>query len=144
MNIYTIGFTKKSAEEFFNLLKENNVKKVIDIRLNNKSQLAGFAKGKDLKYFLRVICNIEYFHKLEYAPTEELLKDFRDKKINWEEYKERYIAILDGRKILDELKLESFRDSCLLCSEAKAENCHRKLLANYLKNSYKEINIINL
>jgi uncharacterized protein (DUF488 family) len=144
MNIYTIGFTKKSAEEFFNLLKDNSVKKVIDIRINNNSQLAGFTKGRDLKYFLKVICSIDYFYKPEYAPTKELLRNYRDKKINWEEYEKRYLRILEDRRILDKLDSEFFKDSCLLCSEPEAERCHRKLLVNYLTNSIKDINMINL
>lgn len=144
MKVYTIGFTSKSAEEFFNLLKENNVKKVIDIRLNNKSQLAGFTKGQDLKYFLRIICDIDYVYKPDYAPTKELLNSYRNKKINWEEYKKLYLEILGERNILKNIDYNFFKDSCLLCSEPKPDKCHRKLFVEYLKKYNNDINIINL
>ena len=144
MNIYTMGFTKKSAENFFNLLKDNNVEKVIDIRLNNNSQLAGFAKGKDLQYFLKVICSIDYLYKPEYAPSKELLSDYRNKKINWEDYEKKYLKILDERNVLKKIDLELFKNSCLLCSELKADKCHRRLLVEYIKKITKNINIIHL
>lgn len=142
MNIYTIGFTKKNAKEFFELLMNNSVQRVIDIRLNNKSQLAGFAKGDDLKYFLEAIGNIEYVYMPEYAPTKELLKVYRDKEINWEEYESQYLDILRDRDILKNIDWALFDGGCLLCSEVNADNCHRRLLAEYLKRYNKSI-IIN-
>ena len=99
MNIYTIGFSGKSAEEFFELLVKKSVKKLIDIRLNNSSQLSGFANIKHLPYFLK-LHNIEYEYKGIFAPTKELLKDYKDKKVSWEEYEKVYLKLLEDREIL--------------------------------------------
>lgn len=145
MKFYTIGFTQKSAEEFFELLKCNYVDTLIDVRINNKSQLAGFAKGRDLKYFLREICNIEYIYEEQFAPTKELLDDWKKQKIIWEEYEYLYRRILYKRnvhklfaeKYYDELKNKSV---CFLCSEATPEFCHRRLLVEYIKEFCPETN----
>ncbi len=144
MNIFTIGFTKKSAEEFFETLKKNKVKKVIDIRLNNKSQLAGFAKGRDLKYLLKEIADIEYLYKPEYAPSKELLKGYRNKEISWEEYEKIYIEILNSRKIMDDIEWEKIEEVCFLCSEKLPNKCHRRLIAEYLKKFNNDIKINHL
>ncbi len=144
MDLCTIGFTKKNAEVFFELLTKNKVKRIIDIRLNKKSQLAGFAKGDDLKYFLKAIGNIEYSYMPEYAPTKELLKGYRDKEISWEEYESQYLKILRDREILKNIDWSLFDNGCLLCSEETATNCHRRLLAEYLATSNKKIKIKHL
>ena len=133
MRLFTIGFAKKTAEEFFELLMKNGVIKVIDIRLNNKSQLAGFAKSRDLEYFLKRIGQIEYVYLPEFAPTNELFKGYRDKEISWEEYEKRYLEILNERDPLKNYDLSYFADSCLLCSESIAQKCHRRLMAEYIK-----------
>jgi len=135
--IYTIGFTKKSAEEFFELLKANNVKKLIDIRLNNKSQLAGFTKGNDLKYFLKEICSIEYEHRLEFAPTKDILDSYKKGEIDWVEYVDLYNKLLEKRKDIYKLSIDEINNSCFLCSEDTAENCHRRLLAEKVSNLLK-------
>lgn len=142
MNLYTIGFTKKSAEMFFNLIHKNNVKMLIDIRLNNKSQLAGFAKGRDLKYFLETFFNITYIHDILLAPTKEILDNYKSKKINWEQYKSEYLNLLQSRNILEKYnyKLENV---CLLCSESEPDYCHRRLLSEYFNKS-KTYNIVHL
>ncbi len=133
MKIYTIGFTKKSAKEFFEILKKNNLKRIVDIRLNNTSQLAGFTKRDDLAYFLGELCSIDYCHFKYLAPT----KDIRDKYIkskDWDVYVSEYIKLLDERKVLNRLDKSLFeRKTCFLCSEATPEYCHRRLLAEYLK-----------
>ena len=144
MKLYTIGFTKKTASEFFMLLMRNEVIKIIDIRLNNKSQLAGFAKGGDLKYFLNEIGNIGYVHMLEYAPTKGLLDSYRKKTIDWKEYDIAYKKILKQREIIKDIDYSIFNDACLLCSEETPQNCHRRLLAEYLTEHNKEIQIIHL
>ena len=143
INLYTIGFTKKSAKEFFDLLIENKIKKVIDVRLNNKSQLAGFAKSDDLRYFLKIIGNIDYVHMSDYAPTKELLGAYRKKLIDWDEYEKQYFDILNQNisKIID---YSFFNDSCLLCSESTPKYCHRRLLSEYLAEQNKQIKIIHL
>jgi len=135
MNIFTIGFAQKSAEEFFTLLTDNNVKKLIDIRLNNKSQLAGFANAKHLPYFLK-LHNIDYEYKPEMAPTKELLDGYKKKEISWLEYEKVYNEILSDRDILKNISINELDDCVLLCSEPTAEQCHRRLAAEYLaKNS---------
>ena len=144
MNIFTIGFTKKSAEDFFKKLLENNVKTVIDIRLNNTSQLAGYAKKDDLIYFLKEIGNINYIHKPELAPSEEILKDYKNKKIDWQEYEKQYIQLLEERKILEKIDINEFNDACLLCSENTPEKCHRRLLTDFLSNNFGNVVVIHL
>lgn len=144
MKLYTIGFTKKSARDFFETLVANNVEKLIDIRLNNKSQLAGFAKSADLKYFLKKIANIEYEHRPEFAPTEDLLKKYQKKEVGWGEYEQQYKKILDERDILKNLDYSILDNAVLLCSEPTADKCHRRLLAEYLSNNNNEIEFVHL
>ncbi len=144
MNLYTIGFVKKSAEEFFSQLIKNNVKRVIDIRLNNKSQLAGYTKNRDLKYFLSTIGDIDYIHKVEFAPTKELLTSYKKKLTTWDDYEKKYNEILEERKILEDIDYALFDNACLLCSEPTAQNCHRRLLAEYLERHNKSINVVHL
>lgn len=143
MNIFTIGFSQKSAEQFFNLLVKNNVKKLIDIRLNNKSQLAGFANAKHLPYFLK-LHNIKYDYKPELAPSKELLNGYKDKSISWEEYIKVYNQILVDRDILKNISIEELDNSVLLCSEPTADQCHRRLLAEYLTKYLDNITIKHL
>ena len=143
MNIYTIGFAQKSAEEFFKLLTDNGVNKLIDIRLNNKSQLAGFANAKHLPYFLKLHgINCEY--KPELAPTKELLDGYKKKNISWQDYEKIYNKILLDRDILNQLPISAFDESVLLCSEPTAEQCHRRLAAEYLAENSKNIRIKHL
>lgn len=144
MKLYTIGFVKKNAEDFFNILKKNHIKTLIDTRVNNKSQLAGFTKQDDLRYFLTTITCINYVHKPEYAPTKVLLKDYREKKVTWQEYEKIYINLLEERKILEDIDYLQFDKACFLCSEATADKCHRRLLAEYLQKSNGKITVIHL
>lgn len=134
MKIYTVGFTKKSAGEFFELLKANKVGMLLDIRLNNSSQLAGFSKGPDLEYFLREICDCDYAHELVFAPSHELMEDFKSKKISLEQYEKTYSDLIKSRKGLEHfVKNYSKLDNvCLLCSEDKPAGCHRRVLAELL------------
>ncbi|NMA74810.1 MAG: DUF488 domain-containing protein [Bacteroidales bacterium] len=144
MRIYTIGFSKKSAEQFFGLLQNNNVTKLIDVRLNTQSQLSGFAKGRDLAYFLKKICNIEYKHFPELAPSKELLNDYRKKFITWEEYVIIYNSLISKRNKLQSFQVEHFVNACLLCSEATPEQCHRRLAAEFLAEFDSRLEIIHL
>lgn len=144
MEIYTIGFTKKSAKEFFKILRKNEIRQVVDVRLNNTSQLAGFAKKDDLKYFLKEILNIDYFHFKFLTPTKELRSIYR-KGNNWDLYAKKFRELLDERKVIDKLDKSFFENkTCFLCAEATPENCHRRLLAEYLKEHWKEVRIIHL
>ena len=145
ITLYTIGFTKKSLEEFFNLLKENKIKKLIDIRLNRESQLSGFAKERDLKYVLKKLLNIKYEAIEEFAPTKELLKEYQKNK-DWDKYE------IEFKKIISNRKLERFKEKiltehdkiCFLCSESKPDKCHRRLISEFFKSLSSNIAIKHL
>ncbi len=144
MKVFTIGFTKKSAQKFFDLLKDNNIRLLVDIRLNNSSQLAGFTKGNDLKYFLKEICNSQYIHLLDLAPTKEILDGYKKGDLLWKEYVEKYIELLnrrDAKEVLKQKLKEDFDHICLLCSEATPDNCHRRLAAEYIRERFTDQNI---
>ena len=130
--IFTIGFTQKKAQSFFRLIKENNVKKVIDVRLNNISQLAGFAKRDDLIYFLKEICECDYEHIPDLAPIDEILKPYKKGEISWESYEDKFMALMAKRNIEKHFSLDNFNGSCLLCSEHLPHQCHRRLVLEYL------------
>lgn len=144
IKLYTIGFTSKPAEKFFDLLKDAGVSKIIDTRINNASQLSGFAKGRDLKFFAKEIGNMSYEHNIDFAPTKELLKKYRDKQMTWLEYESDYLNLLDMRKIAQKTDIEKLHENCLLCSEHTPEKCHRRLLAEYLNHVKGNIEIIHL
>ncbi len=144
IKLYTIGFTNKSAQIFFELLKKNEVTKIIDTRINNTSQLSGFAKGNDLSYFAKEVGNMEYSHTIDFAPTKELLDKYRKEIISWEEYEIEYLNLLDIRKVGNHIDIEKLHQNCLLCSEHTPEKCHRRLLAEYLKVRFHDIEIHHL
>lgn len=147
MEIYTIGFTQKSAQEFFEKIKNKNIELLLDIRLNNTSQLAGFAKGKDLEYFLKEICNCEYAHDEIFAPTKELLNSYRASKVSWKEYEDVFAKIMNNRQIEERFKklYINYEKVCLLCSEPTAEQCHRRLVAEYLQKHYdKNVKVVHI
>lgn len=145
MRLFTIGFSGKSAEEFFELLKKNGISTLIDARLNNKSQLAGFTKAKDFPYLLRQVAGIKYIHATSLAPTKELFDGYRNGTISWCAYESIYNEILENRS-LDQFSKNELVNGCILCSEPSAENCHRRLAAEYLKMKFpdQEIEIIHL
>lgn len=134
IKICTIGFTQTTAKDFFDSLKKNNIKTLIDTRINNNSQLAGFSKKEDLKYFLQEICSINYIHETDLAPTKELLAAYKDGKVNWNSYEDEFKKLIEKREIEKKLSLELIDHSCLLCSEKKPHFCHRRLVAEYLKD----------
>jgi len=142
--IFTIGFTNKSAKVFFNLLENSKITTIIDTRINNTSQLSGFAKGSDLSFFARRVSSIGYEHKIEFAPTKELLDKYRKKQINWQEYEVEYLNLLDIRKIKTKLIIETLHQTCLLCSEHLPDRCHRRLLVEYLQQSNNSIEVVHL
>ena len=143
--IYTIGFSKKSLREFVKLLKNSQIEKLIDIRLNNTSQLSGYAKKDDLAYIMELI-NIEYVHDISLAPDNKLLSDYKKNLVDWGDYKTRYLNILEERNIKDSInELTNNKTVCLLCSEHKPNKCHRSLLASFIKNNLNEdLDIIHL
>lgn len=144
MRLFTIGFTKKSAEEFFNLLQEAQVRCVIDTRLNNRSQLAGFSKSGDLEFFLKRIAGIEYRYAPLMAPTEDILGRFKQQKGSWAEYELAYLNLLDRRNVIQEITPSALEDACLLCSEDAPTHCHRRLAAEYLKRYFPSLEIVHL
>jgi uncharacterized protein (DUF488 family) len=129
VSLYTIGFTKHTAEDFFETLKSASVRKLIDIRINKTSQLAGFAKGTDLPYLLRVSAGIAYEAIENLAPSKELLKRYRSKEISWDSFENMYLEQIKSSGSLETLKPNDFENACLLCSEHSSEKCHRRVLA---------------
>jgi uncharacterized protein (DUF488 family) len=144
MKVYTIGFTKTSAEAFFGRLKSAGVRKVADVRLNNVSQLAGFAKKDDLRYFLRAICEIDYEHRPEFAPTQDMLDAYKKKRGDWAEYEKRFLDLMEERRVEETVPREVLDGACLLCSEDKPHHCHRRLVAEYLKGRWGDLEIVHL
>ncbi|MBC8420502.1 MAG: DUF488 domain-containing protein [Pseudomonadota bacterium] len=144
IRLFTIGFTKKSAEQFFTKLSKAGVKRVIDIRLNNVSQLAGFAKQEDLRYFLKTICNIDYLHIPEFAPTKEIMDAYKKKKGDWAVYEKGFMALLAERKPEKSIARGQFDRGCLLCSEYTPDNCHRRLVADYLNRKWGDIEVVHI
>jgi uncharacterized protein (DUF488 family) len=144
IQLFTIGFTKKSAQEFFETLMNAGVKRIIDVRLHNVSQLAGFAKRHDLEYFLQKIGGIGYVHSLELAPTADILEDYKQKKGEWSIYEEKFLHLMRDRQIETTLSPDLLQDSCLLCSEATPHHCHRRLVAEYLNQHWGNLEIHHL
>ena len=144
MRTLTIGFTKKDARRFFTLLRESGAVRVVDVRLNNVSQLAGFAKKDDLRFFLKEICGLDYAHESSLAPTEELLAAYRGKRSTWAEYESGYRALLAERRVEDRLARADFDGACLLCSEHEPRFCHRRVAAEYLREHWGDVEIVHL
>ena len=145
MKLYTIGFAKKSAKEFFELLKKHQIKRMIDVRESNTNIYAGFTMKQNFPYFLEQICGIEYLELKILAPAKELRDEYHESGYNdWDTYEKGYLTSLDDRKVSERLDSEILEDAVLLCSEPTAENCHRRLAAEYLQKIYKDIEIIHL
>jgi uncharacterized protein (DUF488 family) len=144
MKVFTIGFTKKSARRFFDLIRDSGAKRVVDVRLNNVSQLAGFAKKDDLTYFLKEICGVEYTHLSDLAPTQDILDEFKKKRGDWETYETRFLDLMKQRRVEQTVSRDLIGDSCLLCSEDKPHHCHRRLVAEYLKQHWGDVEISHL
>lgn len=144
--VCTIGFTKKTAKQFFSILTKNNIDTVVDIRLNNSSQLAGFSKYPDIEFFLEKICNTGYKHDLHFAPKDSTLTKYKKKQISWDEYEKEFAQTMMERKITEYIKANYSSEGsiCLLCSEPTPENCHRRLVANYFKEIFHEVQILHL
>ena len=142
MKLYTIGFTRKERRDLFHTTQTRQaVRTLIDTRLNNRSQLSGFAKQKDLQFFLREISKIDYLHLPQLAPTQDILDAFKKKKGTWEAYERSFLALMLSRKIEEEFQPELFDNACLLCSEHKPHHCHRRLVAEYLRAKWGGIKI---
>jgi uncharacterized protein (DUF488 family) len=144
MKLFTIGFTKKSAQQFFTTLSRGGVQRVLDIRLNNVSQLAGFAKRDDLRFFLKALCGIDYLHLPLLAPSKELLDAYRKSGGDWPTYRSGFLKLISMREIEKRVSKELIDAGCLLCSEEAPEHCHRRLVAEYLAHKWGDIEIIHL
>ena len=144
MKLFTIGFTKKSAETFFTLLQSAGVRRLVDVRLHNVSQLAGFAKKNDLAYFTKAICRIEYIHAPSLAPTKDILDAYKKKKGDWKLYEQEFLALMRSRRIAEVTPAALIEGACLLCSEEKPHHCHRRLVAEYLSESWGDLEIEHL
>jgi uncharacterized protein (DUF488 family) len=138
LKLYTIGFTQRSAQEFFESIRSSGIKLVLDIRLNNASQLAGFTKGRDLPFFLNELCHCAYTHDIRYSPTKEILDDYKNGKIPWNEYADRFVKLLETRNVLLDFLSDYGKNQpvCLLCSEPTSEYCHRGIVAEKLSRLY--------
>jgi uncharacterized protein (DUF488 family) len=142
--IYTIGFTKKSAEKFFGLLREVGVTALVDVRLNNVSQLSGFAKRDDLRYFLGEICGAQYTHFTGLAPTQDMLDAYKKRSVGWAVYEDRFLQLMKERQIEKVIRREALDNAVLLCSEENARYCHRRLVAEYLADQWGDVTIEHL
>ena len=144
MIVHTLGFTKKSAETFFTLLRDSGACRLVDVRLNNVSQLAGFAKRQDLEFFLREICHMDYLHLPILAPTQELLDSYRKANSGWPAYEQAFLALMRERQIDQTISSEQIDGSVLLCSEDQPHQCHRRLVAEYLRDTWGGLEIVHL
>ncbi|HPF35779.1 MAG TPA: DUF488 domain-containing protein [Candidatus Krumholzibacteria bacterium] len=144
MKLFTIGFTKKSAETFFTKLTLAGAKRVVDVRLNNVSQLAGFAKRNDLEFFLREICHMDYIHVPELAPTQDILDEYKKNKGDWAVYEQKFLELMRRREIEKRVDPAVIADGCLLCSEDKPHHCHRRLVAEYLKSHWGDVEVSHI
>lgn len=139
MKVYTIGFTQKSAQKFFSLLRRADVKRVVDVRLNNSGQLAGFSKKDDLIFFLKELCGIDYVHVPELAPTKDILDTYKKHKGSWAVYEEEFLSLMEKRRIDEAVARDVVDQGCLLCSEHKPHHCHRRLVAEYLARKWGQL-----
>lgn len=145
IEIYTIGFTKKGAEKFFELLRDASITSLIDTRIRNRSQLSGFAKRDDLIFFLDELLDAGYIHDTDLAPTKELLDEWRNDEISWSTYEDRFEELMTEREIETKLDKSMFADpTVLLCSEHKPDHCHRRLIVEYLDKKWGNVNAVHL
>lgn len=144
IKINTIGFTKKTAEEFFGLVRDSGTRRIVDVRLNNVSQLAGFAKKKDMQFFLKEMLDVDYVHLPELAPTQEILDAYKKQKGDWSVYEPAFLELMRQREIEKRIDPEIMAGGCLLCSEDKPHHCHRRLVAEYLREKWEDVQIEHL
>ncbi|MFA7235889.1 MAG: DUF488 domain-containing protein [Phycisphaeraceae bacterium] len=144
IQLFTIGFAGKSAERFFTILAEAKVRRVLDVRLYNSSQLAGYTKRGDLTYFLKTIIGADYSHPSGFAPTKDLLDGYHKGRVSWAEYEQQYHAILEHRRPHLQLKPDMIDHGCMLCAEPTADQCHRRLAAEYLQRIWPDLIVTHL
>jgi uncharacterized protein (DUF488 family) len=144
MKVFTIGFTQKTAQRFFELLRNAGVKRIVDVRLNNSGQLAGFAKQKDLVFFLRELGGIDYVHVPEMAPTQDILDAYKKHKGDWNVYEQEFLSLMEKRRIEESVARDVIEGGCLLCSEHKPHHCHRRLVTEYLRAKWGQLERVDL
>jgi uncharacterized protein (DUF488 family) len=144
MHTFTIGFTKKSAQDFFGKLQKAGVKRIVDVRLHNSSQLAGFAKKDDLQYFLKAICGIDYVHLSELAPTQDILDEYKKNNGHWSVYERKFRKLMEQRRVEAAVSKEVIDGGCLLCSEHLPQHCHRRLVVEYLQQHWGEMEVTDI
>ena len=145
MEIYSIGFTQSTAVDFFGRLREAGVKRLLDVRLNNVSQLAGFAKRDDLCFFLKELCGAEYVHETLLAPSQDMLDSYKKQKGSWQEYERLFLSLMASRQVETKIERTGFETpTALLCSEHTAEQCHRRLVLEYLRDKWGDVDIVHL
>jgi uncharacterized protein (DUF488 family) len=145
MKVYSIGFTKKTAADFFTALRQAEIRRLLDVRLHNASQLAGFTKRDDLPFFLKELCGADYLHEPLFTPTPELLEGYRKKRVGWREYELRFLSLLAERAVEKQIDRKLFQiPTALLCSEATATRCHRRLILGYLQEQWGGLEIVHL
>lgn len=144
VRIFTIGFTKKPARTFFGLLKESGAASLVDVRLNNVSQLAGFAKRDDLEFFLKEICGMSYSHVTSLAPTQPMLDAFKKQGVDWTVYESEFLDLMRERRIEQAIRPEVLDNAVLLCSEEKPHQCHRRLVVEYLQGKWDDVQVTHL
>jgi len=144
MKLFTIGFTKKSARQFFGILRDSEARRVVDIRLHHSTQLSRFAKRVDLEYFLPELCKMEYVLVPELAPTRPLLDAYKKKEISWLDYERRFLDLMRERRVENTVQRKIIADGCLLCSEDQPDRCHRRLVAEYLREHWGDVEIEHL
>ena len=144
MRVFTIGFTKKSARRFFEILRASGARRVVDVRLNNVSQLAGFAKRDDLRFFLGEICAMDYVHLPALAPTKQILDDYKKHGGDWSTYETQFLDLMRERRVEEVVAKEIVSDGCLLCSEDTPDHCHRRLVVEYLGRHWGRLHVTHL
>ena len=145
MEVFTIGFTQTTAADFFGKLRRYGIRRLVDVRLNNVSQLAAFAKRDDLSFFLKELCGAEYLHEIRLAPTQEMLDAYKKQKGSWDVYASLFLDLIKERRIETELNPDLFDvPTALLCSEPTADHCHRRLVVEYLQGKWSDVKPVHL
>lgn len=144
MKVFTIGFTQKTAGKFFGLLKRSGARRVVDVRLNNVSQLAGFAKKNDLAYFAKQIAGMDYVHLPELAPTQDILDEYKKNKGDWAVYERKFLELMEQRHVEKTVPREILDGGCLLCSEDKPHHCHRRIVVEYFSRYWNDVEVEHL
>jgi uncharacterized protein (DUF488 family) len=144
IHVFTVGFTKKTAGDFFEKLRAAGIKRVVDVRLNKVSQLAGFSKRDDLRYFLKVILGVGYVEAPLLAPTRLMLDAYKKSKGSWDTYEKDFLRLMAERHIEDKIDPSLLAGGCLLCSEDKPHHCHRRLVVDYLQKRWGNLSVMHI